>query len=314
MDIHYIEPLSQGWARMKKALFQPFDIGKWFTVGFTAFLAALMDGGGGGGSGNYSDKFDKHTCLDDFFYFPETAWEWMQSHPGWFTLIIIGVVFLFILGIVLTWLSSRGKFMFLDNVVHDKAEVKKPWYEYSKEGNSLFIWRFFFGLLCFVLIVSSFAWAFVSIRNIYFEGFGFSAQIMTIVGMVFYFLILFIVTAYISLFLDSFIVPIMYKNRISTTQAWFKFLPLFSRHIGHFILFGIFALVLIILIVITVVIFGFVTCCIGFLLLAIPYLGSVVFLPISYTLRAFSVEYLEQFGDEYKVFPEVEEPEELILE
>ncbi|MEZ5082561.1 MAG: hypothetical protein R2750_03810 [Bacteroidales bacterium] len=121
--------------------------------------------------------------------------------------------------------------------------------------------------------------------------------------MIFYFFMLFVVIAYISLFLDSFIIPIMYKQRISTSQAWFTFLPLFNRHIGHFIVFGLFVFVLIILIVIAVLIFGFFTCCIGFLLLIIPYIGSVVFLPISYTLRAFSVEYLEQFGNDFKIFP-----------
>ncbi|MEZ5082559.1 MAG: hypothetical protein R2750_03800 [Bacteroidales bacterium] len=73
MNIDYIEPLSRGWARMKKALFQPFDLAKWFTVGFTAFLAALMDGGGGGGgnSRNYGKaKFD----FDDFFNFLVMQW------------------------------------------------------------------------------------------------------------------------------------------------------------------------------------------------------------------------------------------------
>lgn len=60
MNISYSNPLSRGWDRMKKALFQPFDIGKWFTVGFTAFLAALVDGGSPGGNGNYSDLFLLH--------------------------------------------------------------------------------------------------------------------------------------------------------------------------------------------------------------------------------------------------------------
>jgi hypothetical protein len=36
----------------------------------------------------------------------------------------------------------------------------------------------------------------------------------------------------------------------------------------------------------------------------IPYVGTVVTLPIWYTLRAFSLEYLAQFGPEYDLFPE----------
>ena len=47
--------------------------------------------------------------------------------------------------------------------------------------------------------------------------------------------------------------------------------------------------------VIFVVVAGIVTCCIGWILLVIPYIGIVVTLPIWYWLRAFSVEFLAQF-------------------
>jgi uncharacterized RDD family membrane protein YckC len=98
-------------------------------------------------------------------------------------------------------------------------------------------------------------------------------------------------------------------------RAWSVFLKLFSRRAGHFLLYGIFIFVLIIMVVIAVIIFGFVTCCIGFLLLIIPYVGSVVLLPVSYTFRAFSVEFLEQFGEEFTIFPEEEvNPDELLVE
>lgn len=112
---------------MKKALFQPFDLGKWFTIGFTAFLAGLMDGGGGGGgnSSRYSSRY-KSEDLFDFFNFPNVASEWLANHPVLATLIFIGVGLLVVLLIVFLWLSSRGKFMFLHNVVHNKAEVVAP--------------------------------------------------------------------------------------------------------------------------------------------------------------------------------------------
>jgi hypothetical protein len=126
-------------------------------------------------------------------------------------------------------------------------------------------------------------------------------------GLVLQFLILAIVLSYISLYLNDFVVPIMYKYQITTSQAWFKFLPVLSRHLGHFILYGLFIFILWIVVVIGIIFFGLFTCCIGFLLLIIPYIGSVVLLPVTYTFRAFSVEFLEQFGDDFKFFPDVEE-------
>jgi hypothetical protein len=40
MTIRFMEPLGRAWQRMKQALFRPFDIHKWFVVGFNAFLPA----------------------------------------------------------------------------------------------------------------------------------------------------------------------------------------------------------------------------------------------------------------------------------
>ena len=41
-------------------------------------------------------------------------------------------------------------------------------------------------------------------------------------------------------------------------------------------------------------------------ILIIPYISTVVTLPIWYWFRAFSVEFLAQFGDEYDLFPPAE--------
>ena len=120
-------------------------------------------------------------------------------------------------------------------------------------------------------------------------------------------LLIIVVTAYISAFLDYFVIPIMYKNRITTNQAWRGFLPLFSKHWGYFLLFGLFILVLYILSAIFVITVGLLSCCIGILLLIIPYIGSVVTLPISYTFTALGPEFLVQFGSEYDIFPGSEE-------
>ena len=307
MNIAYSDPLSRGWNRMKKALFQPFDLGKWFTVGFTAFLASLIDGGGPRGGGNHSNHYKNgHFDWDKLVDFPYIAMDWLNEHAFWFALIIFGLLFLFVIIVVLTWLSSRGKFMFLDNVVHDKAEVVKPWNDYSRQGNSLFVWRFVYGFICFVVIMASLIFSAIILVNLFTSYSPLSTRVFSVLGVILQFLVLIIITSYISLFLNDFVVPIMYKYKISTSQAWFKFLPILSRHPGHFILYGLFIFVLMILVVLCVIIFGLFTCCLGFLLLIIPYIGSVLLLPISYTFRAFSVEFLEQFGDEFTIFPKEE--------
>lgn len=313
MNISYSEPFSRGWNRMKKALFQPFDIAKWFTIGFTAFLATLMDSPGPGGGGNYSDRnFGNRFEWDEFARFPDTAWQWLMEHTLWFSLILIGIFFLFAIIIIFTWLSSRGKFMFLHNVVHDEAEVTKPWNEYSRQGNSLFIWRFVFGLICFILIMSSLLLSAGVLIKIFTTFTPIPTRVFAIMGIILQFMVLVIIISYITLFLNDFVVPIMFKYKISATRAWGKFLTLFTRHIGHFLLYGLFIFVLTIVVVICVIMFGLFTCCLGFILLIIPYIGAVVLLPVTYTFRAFSVEFLEQFGDDFQIFPREEETEEVL--
>lgn len=307
MYISYSGALSRGWDRMKKALFQPFNITKWINVGFTAFLAGLTDCKGG--SGGNKTGYDNNNNFDDFLNFPQTIWQWLTDNPLWFNLIILGLVFLFILVTILIWLSSRGKFMFLYNVANDKDEVRKPWHEFKKQGNSLFIWRFFFGWFVFLIFIAYFIFCFITIKNMYLGDFNTGNIVWMTAGLILLFLVLIIIVSYISLFLNDFVVPIMYKHKLSATRGWIKFLSLLGKHIGSFIVYGLFIFILGICVAIGVIFLALITCCIGLLLIAIPFIGAVILLPVSYTFRAFSIEFLAQFGNDYNVLPQNIQPE-----
>lgn len=300
MKIKFIEPISCGWNRMTNALFKPFDLGKWFIIGFTTFLADLTDwhGGSGGGGGKGKGRAD----LDDLVEFPHNAWNWLMDHPGWFTLIIAGIIFLIGVIILLTWLSSRGKFMFLDNAVHNRAMVTQPWREYKRHGNSLFIWRFFFGLLCLTLFILIMIQVFYLIIDI--NESGFMSQLLPVIGYAIIIFAVMLITGYISLFLTDFVVPIMYINNISAIKAWQRFLSLFSKYWLYFTMYGLLVFILYFFGIMLIIMAGFLTCCLGFILLIIPFINSVITLPFSYFFRSFSLEFLEQFGPEFKVFPE----------
>ena len=46
--ISVTEPINLALARVRRLLFTPFDPGKWFTIGFCAWLAGLGERGYGG--------------------------------------------------------------------------------------------------------------------------------------------------------------------------------------------------------------------------------------------------------------------------
>jgi hypothetical protein len=299
MPIAYLEPFERAWERMKLALFRPFDLNKWFVVGFNAFLAGLAESR----NGSVGEKGRGDMTFREFLDLPNRAWAWLTSHPGW--AIAIGVLALVAIAVIVTllWLSSRGKFMFLDNVVRNSAEIAKPWREFRKEGDSLFVWRLVFGLVAVAVFIAFAVFFFVGARELYEVGWGRGLPVLLLVGLGLTFFLLLILIGYISLFLNDFVVPIMAKDRVSTVAAWRRFLPLLGRHPFSFILYGIIIFLLYVLFVIVVVVAGLVTCCIGWLLLVIPYIGTVVTLPVWYTFRAFSLEFLAQFGPEYRLFP-----------
>jgi hypothetical protein len=299
MTIEYLRPISRGWDRMKKALFRPFNLRKWCLVGFTAFLAGLTDWqGNGSGRGSRNTVHD----WDDFFRLPGEAREWLFNHPGWSALIILAMFVLLVLSVLFTWLSSRGKFMFLDNVAHDRDRVKAPWNEYRSEGDSLFLWRLGLGVLGIVVIGATLAACYTSLYGMYSNDAPDRTLVMNAVLMGIALLGLAIVFGFVQTFLHDFVTALMYKNRVPTLEAIRRFWKLFTERPVDFLLYGLLVFVLQIFIVAAVVIAGLMTCCIGFAVLAIPYVNAVALLPISYTLRAFSLEFLAQYGPAYNVF------------
>jgi hypothetical protein len=302
MNIQFMDPLTRALARMKQALFKPFDLKKWFVVGFTAFLAELSDFGGGGGSQTGRGSAGDFNW-DEAINFPQTAGEWLQENPGWFALIIAGVCVILVIIVLCAWLSSRGKFMFLDNVIHDRAQVKMPWVEYKIQGNSLFSWYLIFIFTVLIVFIIYLVNCYNYLYDLYNNTMEVKALLFPAIWMITGLLVLFMVVSFVDLLLTNFVVPLMYRYRLSTADAWHMFLPLLYANPGYFLGYTVMVFCIYIMVVFGVIVLGLFTCCIGFLFLIIPYISTVTLLPVSYTMRAFGVEFLEQFGPDYHIFP-----------
>ncbi|NNM29868.1 MAG: hypothetical protein HKO57_10115, partial [Akkermansiaceae bacterium] len=105
--IEYVLPTSRSLAGMKRVLFQPFDLGKWFVLGFTAWLAGLADGGGssggGGGGGDVGAPGEGTQTLDDVL---RDAGDWIEAHLA--IVIGVGLVILAVViavAVALLWVS-----------------------------------------------------------------------------------------------------------------------------------------------------------------------------------------------------------------
>jgi hypothetical protein len=193
--------------------------------------------------------------------------------------------------------------MFLDNVVHDRAQVAAPWYEFKSEGNSLFLWAITVGFVVIAGIIAYLVFAYTLLVGVYEISWDPSALIGPAILLVFGLVLIIVIANFVDLMLVDFVVPLMYRSRIGVLAGWKAFLPIFGSQIIYFVGYGLFYMVLSILIVIGIILGVLLTCCLGLIPLIIPYINAVLLLPVSYALRAFSVEFLEQFGPECKVFP-----------
>jgi len=311
---------SAAMARMKLILFQPFDAGKWFVLGFSAWLATMFDGGGssGGGGGDDFGSSGSSSEGESGSEFPEFTWkevrqtvaewiatarQWISENPEITIAIGVGIALVVLILIILFWVRCRGKFMFLDNVVWDRALVVHPWKVYRRQGNSLFWWSTFYGIFVMVLLLGALGGIAYYVISV-FENRGAwdPNATVTVVLMGGGFFVLWLILAYISMALEDFVTPLMYRDYLTTTQAWGKFLSLNFRHPFRFLGYAIWRLILVVGIGVALIVIGLATCCIGLILMAIPYIGAVVLLPVTVFVRSLGPEYLAQFGEEYDLF------------
>lgn len=296
-EITYTGSLGRGWRRMRRILFSPFDVSKWFVLGFTAWLAYLADWKGPGGNGGSKAR----GRFDSWDEFGSCVGRWTDN---WFgggvaLLVVLCVIFAAILLFILfLWLSSRGHFLFLDNLVHDRARVKDPWSRFGRLGDSLFAWRLVYTLVCLLAIGPLVALVALSAAPFAVESLPIEVGVIGLVVSGLTAGLFLLAAVYVDFFLLHFVVPLMYRHEITTMEGWRRLMPLLKERFFDFFLYSLFYLLLNVALFGLIMIFGAMTCCIGFLLLAIPYLGAVILLPATVVLRGMDLEFLAQFGDE----------------
>ncbi|MBN2181822.1 MAG: hypothetical protein JW715_07890 [Sedimentisphaerales bacterium] len=298
--VSVIDPLSPAIDWVKVMLFKPFDIGKWFVIGFCAWLAYLGSGGGGGGGGPQGNFSSGNG--EQFGDAIEAAKEYILANLGW---IIPLVVVVFVLGIVLwlvfAWLSSRGRFMFLHCVAGNKAEVKIPWAKFREHANSLFAFRIVLGLIAFVVIIVPIILAVILIAAMVSADAPAFLPVLGIIFLVLFIIVVSICFGIIELFTMDFVVPIMFLRTTSVRAAWREFMTILSVNKARFLLYILFQIAIGIVVGIIVMTAMCCTCCFCCLAL-IPYIGTVILLPVFVFDRSYSLFYLRQYGPQYDVF------------
>ena len=302
------DAVSQAFNRTGRLLFKPFDAATWFILGFAAWLAHLFRSGGsgvgnysgwntGGGGGQPGGPFD----ADNLQQFTRQVERWLDQHWAWVTGTIVGATLLltFIMAVV-QWLRARGTFMFIDGVVTGAPTVAESWKAFKTHGNSLFGLLLAVALLSMLFFLTGMAMIVALVWPELRTGDPDPGVLLgAIGGGVAYFIVQAVAFYIVGIVIIDFIAPAMHLRDCSFGEGWRAVRrEIFTGRKGLITRYVLMRFVLDIGASFAVTMLTCLTCCIA----SIPYLGTVIALPIYTTLRSYSLCFLDQFGPEWRVF------------
>lgn len=291
--IEIFAPFSAALDLAKRILFQPFDITKWLVLGFAAFLSHLAGGGGVnfnfrsplGGQKDWSVRSTTHDVLHSNVLSHMSPW--LILGIGFGVLLALGI------GVACLWVGSRGKFIFTDCVVRNRAAIAEPWHEFRREGNSYFVFALIIGLG--MLLVFALAGMPLWLPLVLHGAAPHNG------ALVFGLILLACVAGVLALvfsILKHLMVPIMYRRRCGAVEGVKAALALILAEPGPVILYILFLLVLWVAFALVACLTSCVTCCVA----ALPYVGTVLLLPGYVFFLSYLLLFLRQFGPEYDVW------------
>jgi hypothetical protein len=307
--LDFSRSFDRAWERMVAILFRPFDLGKWFVIGFSAFLAGLLSGGNGGlnfnnvpSQNSFSPGQQQLQLHQQFSHFISTFGALQIG-----TIVLIGCLF-FVLVIALSalfaWLGARGQFLFLDNIVRNRAAIAEPWRYYAGPANQVFIFQLIclaLGFAVALLFVLPAGFLVVSLFFRHATALPLVPAFPATLGLIALGLAYFVTVIAFAVFLFLFRewgVALMFRHPITVREALGQTWALIRAHPGSVTVFILLRIALWIGLIVVSLLSCCVFCCFSFL----PYTSSVILLPALIFMRCFSLECLAQFGPAYDVF------------
>lgn len=305
------DAVSPAIERTKQLLF-PFKGEKWFALGFTVFMAQCTEGGGqraffqipnlpgGTGPRTHGSGSGGGGLPHEFQEFIDKVTRALTADLAFYVGMAIGFVLALVaLWMFVVWFSSRAKLMFVESVIWDRVDVSAQWTRAAELSSSLFKFRALFGLAGSVLMLASVGTAiFVAFPDWQAGALTGPRALIGYSVLAAGFLVFGFPASIVLALLDDFVVPLMVVRNVRVGAAWgIARTEVFAGHVGGIILFYFLRFMLAIAAGIAASLVMCFTCCIGY----IPYIGTVLLLPISVFMRAYPLFYLEQLG--VRVFP-----------
>lgn len=325
--------VTRALARTRYVLFTTFDIAKWLALALCAFLAQCESGSLISQVNNMPSSWmprppgtppgpatmpaaTSAPATQSATSMPSTApstqpvlrrvslgeqWlKWITANVGWAVAFAASAMLVLIaIAALCSWISSRGQLMFIDGIVQNRAAIAEPWRACSHLGNSLFGWSLALNLVGLLLTAGivgigvAIAWS-----DLHSQSFGAPAITAIVVTSV---LMLGNALAFtlIRMLLQDFVVPAMYLHNLRVRPAWILVKnEIISGYVGEVVLFYLMGIVVGLATATIATALSCATCCIT----ALPYIGTVILLPLFVFKRCYALCFIDQFGPRWTVF------------
>jgi hypothetical protein len=229
--VSVVTPVGEAIDKTKQLLFRPFNLEKWFVLGFCAWLATLFNSGG-----SFPNINGRHFGKQDMSQASQAIRE---------NLLVIGVVgsivvlLILAIALVLLWLNCRGHFMFIDCLAKNKAQIAEPWKKlnsrrtaYSGFGAVRIIMHTGYDVLVVPIIFLAIA---CSLHK--------SAIVILVASIVVLVLLIIVAAIFFSIIKAAtmdFVAQVMYIHKMKTISAWKYFWPEFKQRFWKIILYYLF--------------------------------------------------------------------------
>ncbi len=275
---------------------------KWLVLGLLAFLdqcgRAFGGGGGspGGGHGHGPGPGGWPPDLSEASAWLQRASEWLAAHAALLALgAVVGLLVFGVVAAVVLWLNARGVFMYADAVATGRTDVSRLWRQHAAAASSYFGWSL--GLTFAILFTILFAgglvvatvFAFVAGRLPGTGGWLILAAMLPVLALLALALPL---LGLAGLALRDFVAPLQVATGLPCGAAARLLESLVLAQPGAFVLYLILKLLVVVGTGLVVVVFGCLTCCLGFL----PVVMQILFQPLFHFERSLSLMLLRQMG------------------
>ena len=291
--------LRQVWQRMVQALFRPFDLARWFSIGFCAWLAHV------GSVPNLQAFVDADALRRQMeagtltvSTIANAMLDKLATMPLLSAAVLTGAAFSVMVSVLLCWVRARSSLMFLHRIHHPNAPIREAWQAAGAAGaQELFWWRLALGALGWLALLALGGGAVVSLgigllRSRDWAGIGAAITLPWAMlwggGLAF----LLLVWGTLKSLGFHFMEPCLYRDREGVWAAWRRVWELCRDHPLAVMRFYMLLTLLILAGFAVLAGFVFCSCCLGLMLLVLPVVGAMTMLPLFWLHRGFGAAFV----------------------